>query len=178
MKRCALFTIVFSCLLLPAMDRAHFIQLNQKGREQAKEKDWKGVRETLVEIGKELQWPTPRYILRTASVEMHLGNTTEAIRWIQKYADMGLTYDVAQDDDLKPLASDPAFAAVAEAMKQNAQPLESGESVCALPMVDLMPEDLTFDKNSGSFVVSSIQHHGLFRVMLPKAGSGECELRE
>src|SRR5262249_56082536 len=39
-------------------------------------------------------------------------------------------------------------------------------------------EDVTVEKSSGSFVVSSIQHRSLFRVTLPKAGSGECELKE
>jgi len=160
------------------MDRAHFIALNQKGREQALQKDWKGLRETLLEIGKEMGSPTPRYFLRMASVEARLGNDAEAIRWMQKYADMGLEFDVAQDDDLKPLAGQAAYADVEQTMKRRSQPVQSAEAVCALPLADLMPEDLTFDKTSGAFVVSSIQHHSLYRVTFPKDGSGECTLKE
>ena len=174
-----LFVGVLLCAAsLSALDRAHFMELNKKGSEQAKQKDWKGLRETLLAIGQELQWPTPIYLLRMASVETHLGNTAEAIRWMQKYADMGLKFDVAQDEDLKPLASEPAFAAVEQTMKDRSQPIQAAEAVCALPLADLMPEDITFDKMSGSFVVSSIQHHSLFRVTLPQAGSGECGLKE
>jgi hypothetical protein len=41
-----------------------------------------------------------------------------------------------------------------------------------------MPEDLTFDRAGGTFVVSSIQHHTLYRVKLPKAGEAQCTLQE
>jgi len=67
---------------------------------------------------------------------------------------------------------------VALQMKDRTKPVQKAEGVCAFPLADLMPEDLTFDKTSGTFVVSSIQHHTLYRVTLPKAGSGECGLKE
>ena len=170
------------CLLLTAslhaLDRAHFTELNKRGSEQAKQKDRKGLRETLLAIGAELPGPTPLYFLRMASVETHLGNTAAAIAWMRKYADMGLKYSVAADDDLKPLATESAFAAVEKTMAERTQPAQHAEAVCALSLADLMPEDLTFDKNSGSFVVSSIRRRGLFRVTLPATGSGECRVSE
>ncbi len=161
-----------------ALDRAHFIELNKKGREQAKQQDWKGLRETLIEIGREMPAPTPVYMLRMASVETHLGNKAEAIRWMEKYAATGLKYDVAQDDDLKPLAADAAFSPVAEEMKERTRRVQRAEAVCTLPLADLMPEDLTFDQAGGTFVVSSIQHHALYRVKLPTTGEAECTLQE
>ena len=102
----------------------------------------------------------------------------EAIRWMEKYAATGLKYDVARDDDLKSLAADPAFASAAEEMKVRTKAVQRAEVVCAFPLPDLMPEDLTFDRTSGTFVVSSIQHHTLYRVTLPKAGETECALQE
>jgi hypothetical protein len=161
-----------------ALDRAHFIELNKKGREQSQQKDWKGLRETLIEIGRAMPAPTPIYLLRRASVEAHLGNNAEALRWLEKYAAMGLKYDVAADDDLKPLLAEPGFAPVAQEVKERTRPIQRAEAVCALPLPDLMPEDLTFDHAAGSFVVSSIQHHTLYRVKLPKAGEAECALEE
>jgi sugar lactone lactonase YvrE len=170
------------CVLLTtpsfSLDRAHFIELNKKGREQAKQQDWKGLRETLIAIGHEMPAPTPIYMLRMASVETHLGNKAEAIRWLEMYASIGLRYNLAEDDDLKPLLTESAFAPVALQMKDRTKPVQKAEGVCAFPLADLMPEDLTFDKTSGAFVVSSIQHHSLYRVTLPKAGSGQCELKE
>lgn len=172
--------ICAALFILPsfAMDRAHFIELNEKARQQAQQKDWNGLRATLLAIGREMPSPTPTYFLRMASVEARLGNTSEAVRWMQKYADTGLKFDIAQDEDLKPLAKEPAFAAVADAMHGRNQPVQLAETVCALPLPDLMPEDLTFDKALGAFVVSSILHHGLYRVDLPKTGSAECALKE
>jgi hypothetical protein len=161
-----------------SLDRAHFIELNKKGRDQSKQQDWKGLRETLIAIGHEMPAPTPIYLLRMASVETHLGNKAEAVRWLEKYAAMGLKYDIEQDDDLKPLAADPVFAPIAKEMKERTKPVQRAEAVCTLPLPDLMPEDLTFDRAAGTFVVSSILHHTLYRVRLPKAGEAECTLQE
>jgi hypothetical protein len=177
-RLCALLLAVVVAVPLLALDRAHFIELNKKGREQAKQQDWKGLRETLLSIGKEMPAPTPIYLLRIASVETHLGNKAEALRWLEKYASMGLKYGVAGDDDLKPLLADASFASIAQQMKERTKPVQKTEAVCALPLPDLMPEDLAFDQAGGTFVVSSIQHHTLYRVRLPKAGEAECALQE
>lgn len=166
-----------------SLDRAYFIELNKKGSEQRKQKDWKGLRETLIEIGREMPAPTPIYLLRMASVETHLGHNAEALRWLEKYAAMGLKYDVAADDDLKPLTTDPgptapAVVLIKQEMKDRTRPIQRAEAVCTLPLPDLMPEDLTFDHAAGTFVVSSIQHHTLYRARLPKSGEAECGLQE
>jgi sugar lactone lactonase YvrE len=176
-----LLTVVSAAVLASpafALDRAHFLELNKKGREQAKQQDWKGLRATLIEIGQAMPAPTPVYMLRMASVETHLGNRPEAIRWLQKYAAMGLTYDVAGDDDLKPLLGDTAYRAVADEMQARTKAVQKAEAVCTIPLPDLMPEDLTFDKNAGTFIVSSIQHRTLYRITLPKAGGAECGVKE
>src|SRR5215469_16813808 len=130
------------------LDRAHFLELNKKGREQAKQQDWKGLRETLIEIGKEMPGPTPVYFLRMASVETHLGRTTEAFEWLQKYADMGLKYDLAGDNDLKPLLADPSSKEAAGKLERNMEErtksIQRAEAICVFSLADLMPEDLTF----------------------------------
>src|SRR5262249_22977417 len=101
-----------------SLDRAHFIELNKRGSSQAKQQDWKGLRETLIAIGHEMPAPTPIYMLRMASVETHLGNKAEAIRWLEMYASSGLRYNLAEDDDLKPLVPEPALAPVTSEMKE------------------------------------------------------------
>lgn len=192
----ALATILFNCSanITWAMDRAHFIELNKRGRELAKKKDWKGLREILTEIGKELPGPTPNYLLRVASVEAHLGHNAEALAWLERYADMGLAYDVASDDDLKPLLAEPGWAKLAARMKEKTRTVMLTAQVCTLPIADLMPEDITFQRASGDFVVSSIRHRALFLLSLPKgfrlslpkgfkpplpqAGGKECGLNE
>lgn len=171
-----LFVIVASCAF--PLDRAHFLELNKKGRDLGKNKDWPGLREVLIEIGKEMPGITPTYALRMASVETHLGNKAAALEWMERYAAMGLTYDVAGDDDLKPLPADGRWQKIAAQMEHNAAIVMHAVQVCALPIADLMPEDLTFDETSATFIVSSIQHHSLYRVALPKGADSVCKLQE
>jgi hypothetical protein len=164
-KKLALFLslslTLFLALFTPAQcfsfDRAHFKELNKKGRELAKQKNWPAMRQVLIEIGKEMPALTPIYTLRMASVETHLGNKSAALEWLERYAAMGLTYHVAGDDDLKPLLAEPGWKRIAAEMQQNATPVTQADPVCSLPIADLMPEDLTFDNSSGTFIfVSSV----------------------
>ncbi|HLK54877.1 MAG TPA: hypothetical protein VKU42_15560 [Candidatus Angelobacter sp.] len=166
-----------------AIDRAHYSELSQKLGELAKQKDWQGARAVLTEIGRELPAPTPRYLLTVASVEAHLGHKAEALQWLEKFAATGLSYDIAKDDDLKTLLADEAGQKLAAQMKENNRPIDKAEFVCTLPQADTMPEDITYiksadSKNTGSFIVSSIQHRTAYRVSLPKAGGKECAMQE
>ena len=161
-----------------AMDRAHFRELNKRGREVANKKDWPALREVLIEIGNEMPGLTPTFALRMASVETRLGHIPAALQWMDRYVAMGLTYDLASDDDLKPLLAEPGWKIIAAQMERNAAPIMHAEHVCNLPIADLMPEDLTFDKLSQAFIVSSIQHHSLYRVSLPKGKTPDCAVQE
>lgn len=160
-----------------ALDHAHFVELNKQARGYANKQDWKSLRASLLEIGKELPISTPTYMLRMASVEVHLGNNKEALAWMTRYAATGLTYDVTKDDDLKPLAGDQEFQSIATRMQANAKPVSHADLFCTLPQADLMPEDLTYDPASKTFIVSSIQHHTVYRVVPPKSGK-ECTLQQ
>ncbi|MDP9268773.1 MAG: hypothetical protein M3P27_10685 [Acidobacteriota bacterium] len=158
------------------IDRARYRELNAKARALAKQQDWQGVREVLTTLGQELPAPTPRYLLTVASVETHLGHKDEALKWLARYAAMGLAYDVAADDDLKPLLAEPGFAKIAATMSARTAPITTSEMYCALAMVDGMPEDITHD--GAGFVVSSVQHRTLYRLRPPQAGDVACELQE
>ncbi len=175
-----LFTLISSS---SAIDRAHYLELAHKLDQLAKQKDWQAARAVLTEIGRELPAPTPRYLLTVASIEAHLGHKAEALQWMEKYAATGLSYDIAKDDDSKPLLADEAGQKLAAQMKENNRSIARAEFVCALPQADTMPEDITYlkaveSKTTGSFIVSSIQHRTAYRVSLPKAGSKECAMQE
>ena len=178
--RSRLLALVLLAATVPclALDKAHYKQLNSQARALAKQGDWKGVRALLDELGKELPQPTPRYLLTVASVETHLGHKDEALKWLARYAATGLQYDIAADDDLKPLAAEPGFAKIAEQMKSNGRSVDRTELVCPLPMVDVMPEDITYDPDARTFIVSSIQHHNLYRVQLPGEGEVACDMED
>lgn len=171
--------------VMPAysIDRAHYLDLRKKMAEHAQKQDWQGARELLTEMGSELPAPTPRYLLTVASIEAKLGHKAEALQWLEKFAATGLNFDLAKDDELKGLLADPSGQKIAAQMKQRSLPKAGTELVCSLPQVDTMPEDIAYLKSStptseGSFFVSSIQHHTLYRLSLPKAGSKECIMQE
>lgn len=170
-----LFAIVSS---VNALDTAHYRDLQKRFRELAQQKDWKAARDVLNDMGHELQVPTPRYLLTVASVEARLGHNAEALQWLERFAATGLAFDISKDDDLKPLLSDPAGQKIAARLKENSKPIEHAELVCSLPQADTMPEDITYLKTSNAFFVSSVQHHTLYRVSLPKAGQKECTMQE
>ncbi len=154
-----------------AIDRTHYLELAHKLDQLAKQKDWQGARAVLTEIGRELPAPTPRYFLIVASIEMHLDHKAEALQWMKKYAATGLSYDMAKDDDLKPLLADEAGQKLAAQMKENNRSIDKAEFVCTLPQADTMPEDITYlkaadSKTTGSF--HCIQHsapHGVSRIV-------------
>ena len=165
------------------MDRDHYLALRKKLAERAEQKDWQGARELLTEMGRELPMLTPRYMLTVATIEARLGHKEEALRWIEKFAATGLSFDVTKGDDLKDLLADEAGQNIVAQMKQHSQPKSGTEVVCALPRADTMPEDIAYlksggPKSGGTFYVSSIQHHTLYRVSLPKAGDKECAMQE
>jgi hypothetical protein len=170
--------ILLSSIQSFAVDGQRIRDLNKQARELSKQKDWKALLEIFNQLAREMGTPTPILMLRVASVETHLGHTQEALRWMQRYAATGLTYDIASDEDLKPLLTEKGFPAIVAEMKTRSAPVEQAEIVCSLSIVDLMPEDLTYDKSSKTFIVSSVQHHTAYRVSFPKNGGKECELQE
>jgi sugar lactone lactonase YvrE len=178
-RRVTLIAFVF-CLASSggAIDRAHYRELTREARQLGQKKNWAGMKRVLLEIHRELPADTPRQMLTMASVEMHLENKAEALRWMEKYAATGLTYDVAADEDLASLENDPSFSAIAAKLKANKEPIKNAQMVCTLPIADLMPEDLTYEKSSKTFFTSSVQHHTVYRMTLPKQGTKDCTATE
>src|SRR5437660_6767832 len=127
-----------------AIDPDHYRQLVKQFGERARAKDWPGAHAALIEIGRELPAPTPRFLLLNATVEMHLGHKTEAIQWLEKYAATGLTFDLAQEGNMKPLLDEEGGRKVAALMKERSQQVATAEFVCSLAQADIMPEDIAY----------------------------------
>jgi len=175
--------ILAGCTKSYAIDKTRYRELFQKLSDAARQKDWQGARDVLTEIGRELPAPTPRYMLSVATVEARLGHKDEALQWIEKYVDTGLSFDPSKDGDLKALMAAGTGEKVAGFMEEHTLPVTNAEFVCELPQANTMPEDITYLKISkvksvGSFYVSSIQHHTIYRVSLPKANGRQCTMEE
>jgi sugar lactone lactonase YvrE len=169
------------------IDRTRYRELFQKLSAAAKQKDWQAARDVLTQIGRELPAPTPRYMLSVGTIEARLGHKDEALKWIERYIATGISFDSSRDEDLKMLMAAGTGAKLAERMKEHSLPVSRAEFVCELPQADTMPEDITYlksgdAKSAGSFYVSSIQHHTVYRVSppvsLPKSGIRQCTMEE
>jgi sugar lactone lactonase YvrE len=165
------------------IDKTRYRELSQKLSEAVNQKDWQGARDVLTQIGRELPALTPRYMLSVATIEARLGHKEEALKWIEKYVATGITFDSSRDEDLKSLMTTGTGAKVAELMKERSLPVSNAEFICELPQADTMPEDIAYlkgadAKSTVSFYVSSIQHHTIYRVSLPKSGSRQCTMEE
>ena len=189
LNRHKLMVLLLSALMLAgstqsyAIDKARYRELFQKLSEAAKQKNWQSARDVLTQIGRELPAPTPRYMLSVATIEARLGHKDEALQWIEKYVATGLSFDPSKDEDLKALMALGTGEKIAALMKERSLPVTNAEFVCELPQADTMPEDTAYlkvgnAKSEGSFYVSSIQHHTIYRVSLPKAGSRQCAMDE
>jgi sugar lactone lactonase YvrE len=165
------------------IDKTRYRELSRKLSEAAKQKNWQAARDVLTEIGRELPALTPRYLLSVATIEAKLGHKDEALRWIEKYVATGISFDPSKDEDLKALMSAGTGEKVAGLMKEHSLPVTNAEFVCELPQADTMPEDIAYlkianAKSVGSFYVSSVQHHTIYRVSLPKANERQCKMEE
>lgn len=162
-----------------AVDRAHFVELNRRAAGLAKQKDWATLRGVLLDIRELMPGNlTPRWLLRMASVEMHLDNKIEALRLLGQFSRMGLVYDVAQDPDLATLAAEANFKPIAEQFKRNQTPVSRAAVACVISQPDLMPEDITYDADHRSFVITSIRRRSLYRLHLPRVAGQACALDE
>jgi hypothetical protein len=166
-----------------AIDKTRYRELSQKLSEAAKQKNWQAARDVLTEIGRELPAPTPRYLLSVATVEAKLGHKDEALQWFEKYVATGLSFDPSKDEDLKALMAAGTGEKVAGLMNEHGLPVTNAEFVCELAQADTMPEDIAYlrgadTKSAGSFYVSSVQHHTIYRVSLPRAGTRQCTMEE
>jgi hypothetical protein len=170
--------ILLATISANCVDRAHFDELNRQTGDFAKKQDWKSMQSVLEEMGHELPGFPPVYMLRRASVAGHLGQRAEALAWLKRYAATGLSFDLGSAGGLKQFLSDNSFQQVAAEMRDGAKPVTRAEVVCSLPLDDLMPEDITYDGSTDTFIVSSIQHRGIYRVSLPSHGAKECTLKE
>ena len=189
LRRHWLMIAFFSVLILAgstqsyAIDKTRYRELFQQLSEAAKQKNWQAARDVLTQIGRELPAPTPRYMLSVATIEARLGHKDEALKWIEKYVATGISFDPSKDEDLKSLMATGTGEKVAALMKEHSLPVSNAEFVCELPQADTMPEDITYlnsgeAKSAGSFYVSSIQHHTIYRLSLPKPGSRQCTIEE
>jgi sugar lactone lactonase YvrE len=112
----------------------------------------------------------PPMLFNLALAESRLGHAAQAVRLLERLARMGLTVP-ANAATFPDLAGLPSFAAAAEALEANAEPL--GAAVEAARVEDstgFLPEGIAADPATGDLFVGSVRQARVVRI---DAGTGE-----
>lgn len=119
--------------------------------------DWGAWRYQLVRVREQVGYH-PSVVLNLARADARLGRTEDAIEWLRAYAASGLTADVAADTALASVRTEPGWAAIAERIAANRQPVGSARVAFTLPDSAFLAEGVAFDARSGRFFLSSLRH--------------------
>jgi hypothetical protein len=118
--------------------------------------------EALLEQALKLYPTSPGSLIRLARLEMAAGKRGEAIAHLKAYAALDLTWDVAGDAALAPLATDSAFAPVAARLKANAAPVGEVSVLAEIEPADQVVEDLVW--RGGGWSVGSVSGRRILQL--------------
>ncbi len=75
---------------------------------------------------------------------------------LRRFADMGLTRDVAGDAQLAALRAHPQFAALASRIAANAEPRGTAIRLATHPVRHFIPQGIAYDRDTGRYFLSSV----------------------
>ncbi|HEY5906724.1 MAG TPA: hypothetical protein VIZ31_01705 [Vicinamibacteria bacterium] len=140
-----------------------------------KAQDWP----TMLARSRELVALAPRStraLSTLARAQSRNGQAAEAVASLMRLADLGIRFDLARDEDLKPLAGRPDFLAVTDRMQALLAPIGTSAAAFSLPEKDLLTEAVVHDPKTGAFFVSSVHRRKVVKV--DAAGAAADFVRE
>ena len=106
----------------------------------------------------------PRYLYNLACRLALTGEGGEAVRVLERLVAMGLTFDVAADEDFASLRGTPGFAEVKARMDALKEPAGEARRAFSLADPQFIPEGIAHDPADGSFFVGSVRKREIVRV--------------
>ena len=100
---------------------------------------------------------SPRVTLAIARAYANLADTAGSLAALRRYAQMGLTYDVAADEQLRAMTSVRGFAKIQQRIVANARLSKSPRIVATMPAGDFIAEGIAYDARRKRLLVSSIR---------------------
>ena len=125
--------------------------------------------QSALELNQSILEITPSHPLIVYNVScMHslLGNTDEAIRWLNRYAEMGagLGADAANEPDFASLKETPEFRDILKKIESNKQPILRSEEAFRIAEKDLIPEGMAYDPSEEAFYFSSVYKSKILKM--------------
>jgi len=93
-----------------------------------------------------------------------LGGEAESLAILERFARMGLFFDLDADEDFARLRGSPRFEDVKKAMAALRQPLERSQAAFTLSEKDLLTEGIAYDPKTRAFFVSSVHRRKIVRI--------------
>ncbi len=127
----------------------------EAARQAYKVKDYQGFVQNLQKVLK-AGTNHPRVFYNLAAGYSLLGKTTEAVRWLNKIADAGISYPVEDDPDFAGIKTKPEFRSIVSRFAHNQTPVVRSNAAFTISDPGFIPEGLTFDPNTNEFLAGSI----------------------
>jgi len=168
---------MFCCHLVAEQTASEYYEAAMKAYKEKDYKSFVGNLHKVVESGT----THPRVYYNLACGYALLNNTSEAIRWLDRVAGLGIAYPIQEDEDLKSIHETPEFKAIAGKFERNNRPVVHSKQAFTLPE-DFIPEGVAYDPVSDRFYTGSILQKKIVEVdpqgNLSDVSSGEDGLYE
>lgn len=139
-------------------------QLQEAAKTAREAKDYAGYRARLLEM-RDLVNGHPEVVYVLARAEALQGHQQAALRDLRTYADMKLARaGVAEEEAFASLRGQSSFRESVRRIDANRRPLPGATVAWTLPEKDLVPEDLAYDPQTGTFFVSSVRHRKILAI--------------
>ncbi|MFQ5599800.1 MAG: SMP-30/gluconolactonase/LRE family protein [Candidatus Krumholzibacteriia bacterium] len=109
----------------------------------------------LLEQTAELAPGHPAVMYALARVEARLGRAERALRWLEKAANVGASFEAHTDSAFVPLRGTDAFETILKTLEANRTPRGYSTVAFTIPEKDLIPEGIAYDPRSETLFVSS-----------------------
>ncbi|HET6278829.1 MAG TPA: hypothetical protein VFG08_08605 [Candidatus Polarisedimenticolia bacterium] len=164
----------------PAPEAVDVRQVMRAGIAASQEGDHAGFRAAFEQANR-LRPGHPGILYNLACGRALTGDGEQALPLLDRLAAMGLSYDIAADDDLQALRGTPRFDALVVRFMDNGRPTVRSAIAFSLEDRDMLPEGIARDPRSGARYVGSVRGRRILRIdaqgratPLPTSTGGPC----
>lgn len=161
--------VVFAILFQsPESVPQQFDQLREEAATQRKSGDLHGRLQTVLKIEKLLN-EAPDAIEAAAFAYAEVGDKEQALMALNRFADLGQADDNLMPGKSKALANLeklPEYKLLLKRFAENKTPVSHAEAVITLEDPNILAEDIDYDSNSKSFLITSVLEKKIIRVAM------------
>ena len=105
----------------------------------------------------------PTLLYNLAAGYARIDRPDSALRYLDRLAALGLSFDLKSDSDFETIRSLPAFEAVAASLAPGVHATSRSDTAFVLPQAAQIPEAVVYDLEEDAFYVSSVYDRAIYR---------------